>query len=388
MIDEEFAENSRTIMTMREDIENTLKFTNHIPDSILILSTASPDGGVEFNKRLARDRAANTEKLLLSIFPQFEKSNIRVEYLEEDLDGLKQVLKADQNFPQREEMLAVIESDLHPDQKEWALRQCKEGWRTLVSKYIYTLRNSSITISVIGKIDEYTIAEIKRDTIPSIEALTYVPAFEQKFAKIDITRELTQQKYRKTILALRSNLLVPAHNIGLEIPMGNHWSVGADYFFPWYVSERNQWCVEMLGLFMDVKYWFTSGRNEWSADSKLKGHALGLYGGVGYYDFQNKEQGAQGEYVDFGIDYTYALPVAKDKLRLEFNLGVGLIKTWYRPYNPSSDYSDLIKEPGVKYRSSNFVGPTRASISLVWPIHAKVKRNPDQKKINKAGGER
>ena len=95
---------------------------------------------------------------------------------------------------------------------------------------------------------------------------------------------------------------------------------------------------------------------------------------MGYYDFQNKIQGKQGEFINFGVEYTYALPVANDKLRLEFNLGLGFLNTWYRPYTPASDYSDLIKEPGVKYRSTNFVGPTRVGVSLVWPVTVNVKK--------------
>ena len=118
-------------------------------------------------------------------------------------------------------------------------------------------------------------------------------------------------------------------------------------------------------------------------DSKLKGHAVGVYAGTGYYDFQNKVKGAQGEFIDFGVDYTYALPVANDKLRFEFNLGLGFIKTWYRPYAPASDYSDLIKEPGVKYRSTNFIGPTRAAVSLVYPITVTTKKNPYTKMVNR-----
>ena len=87
--------------------------------------------------------------------------------------------------------------------------------------------------------------------------------------------------------------------------------------------------------------------------------------------------------MDFGVDYTFALPVAEDKLRLEFNLGVGFIYTLYRPYYPSSDYEDLIKEPGIKYRSTNFIGPTRAGVSLVYPITTPTKKNPYTKMAKK-----
>ena len=84
-----------------------------------------------------------------------------------------------------------------------------------------------------------------------------------------------------------------------------------------------------------------------------------------------------------GIDYTYALPIAEDKLRLEFNVGLGFIYTLYRPYYPSSDYDDLIKEPGIKYRSTNFIGPTRASVSLVYPINVNTKKNPYVKMVER-----
>ena len=74
----------------------------------------------------------------------------------------------------------------------------------------------------------------------------------------------------------------------------------------------------------------------------------------------------------------------EDKLRLEFNLGVGFIYTLYRPYYPSSDFEDLIKEPGVKYRTTNFIGPTRASVSLVYPITVPCKKNPYVKMAERA----
>ena len=108
VIYEDFQDNAKTIATMRQDIEATLQMDGSVPDSLLILSTASPDGGYEFNKRLAKNRAASTEKLLLEMFPQFKDAHIKVEYLEEDWDGLRQVLRAHPEFPQREEMMEVI----------------------------------------------------------------------------------------------------------------------------------------------------------------------------------------------------------------------------------------------------------------------------------------
>ena len=107
--DKNFRDNARTIEIMREDIQTTLQMDGVLPDSLLILSTASPDGRYSWNQVLAKNRAESTRKLLLEMFPEFKDAHIQVGYLEEDWDGLYQVLKANPNFPQREEMMEIIE---------------------------------------------------------------------------------------------------------------------------------------------------------------------------------------------------------------------------------------------------------------------------------------
>ena len=399
-IDPDFQNNARAIDQMKADIEATLALDGAVPDSLLILSTASPDGSYEFNKKLAIGRAASTKKLLLELFPEFKDAHIQVEYLEEDWAGLLQVLKVHTDFPQREEMMEVINDDRDLQSKEWRLKSLKTGWRYLVNNYIYALRNSSITLSVVmtpsNANDEFVTEPVRQ--IDSVD-FSYTPRFEQPFNEDLIPQQPKEKQFTKTIFAARTNFLVPGMNFGLEFPIRENWSIGLDYYFPWLLSGQNKWCGEMLAWFVDAKYWFTTDKSRWQPNSKLKGHAVGVYAGTGYYDFQSKVKGAQGEFIDFGVDYTYGLPIANDKLRLRFNLGIGFIKTWYRPYTPSSDYADLIKEPGVKYRTTNFVCPTMAGVSLVWPITVPVKNNPylkivernqrkAERKNNRAGGDK
>ena len=371
-IDTTFKDNGRTLRTMREDINTTLKIDGTAPESLLILSTSSPDGVREFNRLLASKRAKNTEKLLLTMFPQFKNAHIDVDYLEEDWDGLKQVLLAHQEFPQRERMLSIIDDQSAYDNKEAALRTCEDGWAYLVDNHIYSLRNSSVTISVIGKHDEYT----RTDPVAKVDPIVYSPVFQAPAKGIETYVAQEEHVWKKTILQARTNLLVPGMNVGVEIPIKNNWSVGLDYYFPWIEPSKNTWCGEMIGGFIEGKYWFNSDKYRWTPDSKLKGHAVGLYAGLGYYDFQNKTKGSQGEFVDVGVDYTFGLPVAKGKLRIEFNFGLGWILTYYRPYTPSTDFSDLIKEPGVQQRSTNYFGPTRAGVSLAVPITVKTRKSP------------
>lgn len=369
-IDSTFKDNGKTIAQMRTDINTTLRLDGAVPDSLLILSTASPDGSYRFNKWLAAERAKSTEKMLLKMFPQFKNAYIRVEYLEEDWDGLMQVLKAHPEFPQREEMIAIINDDSNVDNKERSLRACKQGWDYLVDNYIYALRNSSITISVIGKHDEYT----RTEPISPVEEITYTPTFEAPQRPMQVTFTPDKMVWRKMIMQARTNVLIPGMNVGVEFPIKNHWSVGIDYYYPWFVSKENKWCVETLNWFIDGKYWFTGDKYKWTPTEKLMGHAVGVYAGMGYYDGQKIDRGAQGEFIDVGVDYTFGLPVADGKFRMEFNVGLGWILTYYRTYSPSTDYNDLIKDPGIKQRSTSFFGPTRASVSFCVPIRVNTKK--------------
>ena len=73
-IEPSFQNNSHTIEIIRQDIENTFRMglvSLSPKDSILILSTASPDGSVHFNQWLARNRAVSTRELLQELFPEF-----------------------------------------------------------------------------------------------------------------------------------------------------------------------------------------------------------------------------------------------------------------------------------------------------------------------------
>lgn len=387
-IDRSFKNNAYILNKIQEDIEATLATDGTFPDSLLILSTASPDGRYTYNRWLASERAKSTEKMLLKMFPQLKEAHLKVEYIEEDWDGLRQILKSDPNFPQREEMLAILDYKTKVDNKEKALRALKKGWRYLVNNHIYALRNSSITICVImrGEPDEF-IRHIPLDPCPA--QIEYTPEFKSNYIFCPAPRESKTPikiEESKMVMAVRSNLIAPGLNVGIEVPIGNKWSAGVDYWYPWFVSKSNKWCAEQLALFIDGRYWFTGEKYRWTETQKLQGHAIGIYMAAGYYDYQSRTHGKQGEYFNIGIDYTFALPVAQNRLRLEFNIGIGFVMNEYRPYKPSTDFSDLIKDPGIKYRTSNFFGPTRGGVSLVVPIMVKHQNN--KFRGIKIGGER
>ena len=51
----------------------------------------------------------------------------------------------------------------------------------------------------------------------------------------------------KTVIAIRSNLLLPALNVGAELPVGNRSSFAVDHYYPWaWPDKSNKDCFELL----------------------------------------------------------------------------------------------------------------------------------------------
>ena len=281
-IDRTFQNNAYILDKMKQDVEATLEADGALPDSLLILSTASPDGSYQFNRWLAGERAKSTEKMLLKMFPQFKDAHIEVKFLEEDWDGLRQVLNADPNFPQREEMLAVLDYDSKVDDKEKALRALKRGWRYLVNNHIYALRNSSITLCVVmGEPDEFQ-RYVPVEAAPA--PIEHTPEFTAPFEFNPEPRPfvpLPDMEWKKMIMAVRTNFVAPAQNIGIEIPIGERWSIAMEHWYPWFVSKNNRWCTEQMAWFLEGRYWLPGEKYTWTDTQKLMGHAFGLYLGGG-----------------------------------------------------------------------------------------------------------
>ena len=182
------------------------------------------------------------------------------------------------------------------------------------------------------------------------------------------------------VVALRTNLLQPLLNAGVEIPMGNRWSVGLDWYYPWHWRQWHdasemKYCAELLSGGVEVHYWFgkkhTPGEDNWKY--RLAGHSVGVYGYGGYYDYGREYKGWQGEFSNVGIDYLYAFRIGRRRnLRLEMSLGVGWIHSQAQKYKVYNAGGHAYRTGGE--RTFNWFGPTKGTVSFVVPIYKKVKK--------------
>lgn len=178
---------------------------------------------------------------------------------------------------------------------------------------------------------------------------------------------------KRPLFALKTNLLFDAAlmpNVELEVPIGKHWSVNGEYMFPWWLTGNNKYCLEIISGGLEGRYWLGSRRQREKEDV-LTGHFLGLYAGGGKYDLQWRENGYQGEFfIAAGVSYGYARKINQN-LRLEFNIGIGILRTDYRHYQARDNYQTLLWQKNGRY---TWTGPTKLKVSLVWLLSRKEKK--------------
>ncbi len=354
-IDENYLDNQNQIAHIRRYLEKSPRI-----DSIVVYAWASPEGVYEKNVWLSEKRAEAAKRFILENAPSgsaLKPENIILKPMHENWDGLRQAVEETYFRHDREKVLEILrDTTIKGDTKKWRLSRLDNGYT-----YNFIIRHQMPHLRVAAWICVWapTLAPLPEVQEPkdSLEATHKEPQ-----------RPQPQRPGPIPVFSLRTNLLVPALNFGAELPLGDHWSVAADYYYPWFwPSQKNKDCFELLGWSAEARYWF--GRDRRPQD-RLKGHSVGLYVAGGYYDFEKDYRGMQGEFVSPGLDYTYSMAIGRKKnLHLQFTLAAGFIRSWGRTYNVYGDYGDLYPDDGTLIW--DYVGPTKAAVTLVVPFYKK-----------------
>ena len=155
-IDRTYLENGHVIETMVEDIKTTLAVDGYTPDSLLIYASASPEGSYELNEKLAHSRANATKAFILEVLPELASANIKIESRPNDWSGLIQTLRSAETLPNAAEILKVL-TDPRVSDKESALRRLPGVYEYIRTNMLHKMRTATVTIRVIGKVDEFTV---------------------------------------------------------------------------------------------------------------------------------------------------------------------------------------------------------------------------------------
>ena len=139
-IDTTFRGNGGTIRRMQAEIDSLISEGSITADSISIVSAASPDGGNAFNVWLSKKRGLSTMDLLEERYPDIDPEIIYIDPMGEDWSTFRKVVYEDRNIPARDELIALMESDLTNDEKEKVLRKMNPAFRYILKHHIYLMR--------------------------------------------------------------------------------------------------------------------------------------------------------------------------------------------------------------------------------------------------------
>ena len=189
---------------------------------------------------------------------------------------------------------------------------------------------------------------------------------------VPVDTVVVEEKHcRPFYMDIRTNMLydvAAVPNIGVEFYLGKNISVGANWQYAWWKTDRKHRYWRTYGGDVNVRWWFGNSAHE----KPLTGHHLGVYGQILTYDFEwggkgylgGKPGGTLWDKMNWGVglEYGYSLPVAKH-FNIDFTLGVGYLTGEYQEYRP---VDGCYVWQATKQR--HWFGPTKAEISLVWLI--------------------
>ncbi len=335
-------------------------------DSMVLVATASVDGNEEFNRKLAENRANSVKAFLAERYPQLSDMPFKATFFPEDWAGLRRLVKEDLNVPYRTEVLEVIDDTKRAaDNKEWLLKTMydRKPWNYLVANILPKLRYGAsvlfyYNVDVLRRIAyEEEVIETKIE-IPQQDTVIIAP----------VTPAPEREPF---VFAIKTNLLYDvalSPNLELEIPIGDRFSISAEYIFPWWSNNKSNYTQRANIGHAAITYWLGDREGR----EKLTGWNIGLFGGYGHYDLQIFDpKGIQGELINTGISVGYAHSIAKN-LHLHYQLGFGYMSSDYRDYTKMWDtrFGDVkVFDYPWEVKRQTWVGPTQAEISLVWMIN-------------------
>ena len=355
-VDSSYMDNAAAIDTIRFCLTHSV----HI-DSITVYAWASPEGGYPHNKWLSEKRAAAAKELLLALAADTTKLNagkIKISPLAENWEGLLELVEQNYRRPNRERLLRILRAEgIGEETRKWRIRNLDDGytWNYLKRHYMKQLRSATwvcvwTSVGAIAPLPEL------RDSLRSPQS------------DLGRTVEAVGGPVSEFSFAVKTNLLadlVTAVNLGVEVPLGENFSVNAHFTFPWWTAGPygNKYALQLLDAEGELRWWFAKG------EERFEGHYLALQGSGGKFDLQwGRDIGCYQCYNwGVGLSYGYAMSLGKH-LNMEFALTLGYLAIDYQHYVPSPDWSVLLRD-NAKAGVLHYFGPTGLKVSLVYPFH-------------------
>lgn len=378
--------------TLMESFINKVCMANktHELEGIVVRAYASPDGDNAVNKRLTVKRCDVMVRYIID-HTGIPRNAIRTEAEGVAWNELRQLVNDTPEVPSREKVLDILNNtpvwifDTKGrviDGRKKQLMSLDKGtpYRWMYSHLFPILRNAVAVSFYLKPTDDEVnngastqdersehkdIPEqaVSKETIQimqpsesedSLHLTSYSDIHEETRTPVASENKVksTPANYQ---LALKTNFLYYAAlmpNLEMEWMFHPKWSAALEGNIAWYANFGNR-TYQLAIVSPEVRYWALS-RKPWH------GMYVGVFGGVGLYDFMNGGEGYQGEGATAGISVGYMWPISSS-WSLEAGIGGGYMHTRYKVYEPRDGHFLYMRTKTLDY-----FGPLKLRFSIVW----------------------
>ena len=326
-------------------------------DRVVFIGGASPEGGVARNDYLSEQRAKSLFAYL-SRYVTLPDSVMTTEFLGRNWQGLIRLVEMTPEVPYQEETLELLRDICgQSDDVADPLGRLTRFRNGVPYRYMYRHLFPKLRASQVQFRYRRIELPVMRDTVIIRDTV-----WLRDTVYIEVPVEVEAEK-KPFYMALKTNMLYDAAlvpNIGVEFYLGKGWTIGGNWMYAWWHSDRKHNYWRIYGGDLNVRKYFGKKAKE----KPLTGHHLGVYGGIVTYDFELGGKGYLGDRWSYhaGIEYGYSLPIAK-RLNIDFGIGIGYLGGEYKEYKPIDDHYVW-----QATKNRHWFGPTKAEISLVWLI--------------------
>ena len=353
----DYSNNISTLMALDEML-NSDNIIENI-DTIEILGACSPTGSATYNHKLSYNRCLSLQSFLFREYPEIAKKfPIQLNYIGIDYLGYDILSKKETQLSEKEKwgLLQYVAIRLKMNDGTYIIPGKSEQKRERqVQQPIATICDTVYLQPDIVYIRDTVV--VVRDTV------LFVPTPEQP---------TTASNKRPVFVALKTNLIYDAAllpNLSAEVYLGKKWSLAVEGNLSWWTFDKpiqNQWVHRIQAGGAELRYWVKS-------PYPLNGHAIGIYSLLGNYDVRmfTKNEDTPGylspKSWSAGLSYGYSMPIAH-RFNLEFGVAFGYVGGTYYKYDYCMRHEQWEKgtHDNEMVFKSNYFGPTRVGISLVW----------------------
>lgn len=375
-LDTEIGDNAAALDNIDRRLTEVLNDSVFRLRHVSVFGGASPEGPVNFNKFLSEQRAA-------TLFRWFDKYNQLTDldktftYFGRDWEGVLRLAEKDASLPYRDETLSLLQtivsekraaSGAEPKLSLERMKRLRGGvpYRYLYKNIFPSVRASKVIIDY-DRILAPGIAARKIDTVVAIPDTVYV----DRIVHLTDTLYFNSCPPKPFYMDVRTNMvydLLALPNIGIEFYLGKRLSLGANWLYAWWKTDRRHRYWRAYGGEIFGRWWF--GKK--ALEKPLQGHHLGIYGQFYTYDFEWGGEGEMGGKPGgnlwdqglwgAGVEYGYSLPAGK-RINIDFSIGVGYTTGLYHKYVPINNC--------YVWQSTHrrhYFGPTKLEVAFVWLI--------------------